>query len=452
MLIERGNPYESGAPDVLRLDWDDFRFELSATNRAALGRRAKWTVLAYMAADCDLVRWMFNDLIEMKSVGSNDDLHVLALFDGPLLADSFIVRLNAGTPLGQDLLMRFNEVRSSDAKLLTQTLRLAQAFPSEHRIVILGGHGSGWKGALVDQEMGRRYVQQHGRLELPGPGKVCDAELRRCQVATQDELNHAIESRDDTANGPIDVMAFDACYMGNLESICYFGNHTRWMVLSEDQWPGEGFDYRALLHTLRNEPLITPEVLVRHWVADQARVYVADVQRGTPVTLAAIDATRFAALADAFVRFAQSLDPHNKALLQALNEALAGTWRSEETGLTDLKGLAQQLLVRPVPSVCADAAKALVHRLDEAMVAFCGGGTPSSTNGLSVYAPPPDRFDIDYIPFANGLPYGLGAWAWALAGYYIEVLGQNASGHPLITSLQATMRAAIQAGDWQTER
>ncbi|HVF58487.1 MAG TPA: clostripain-related cysteine peptidase [Thermoanaerobaculia bacterium] len=448
MLVDRGNPYTAGAPEVLHLDWDDFRFELSTINRAALGRRAKWTVLAYLAADCDLARWMFADLLEMKSVGSNDDVHVLALFDGPLLADSFIARLNAGTPLGQDLVMRFNELRTSDAKLLAQVLGLAQAFPAEHRLVILGGHGSGWKGVLQDQGLGRRYLQQPGRLVLPGPGEACDAELRRCQVAAQDELNGAIERNSAAAPGSIDVIAFDACYMGNLESVgAGFSDHARWLVLAEDQWPGEGFDYRTLVHTLRTEPDITPEMLARRLVADSAHAYRADAQRGTPVTLAAIDAARLAPLAGAFVGFAQSLDPNNAVLLQVLNDALADTWRSKKTGLADLKGLAQQLLARPVPSSCADAARTLVQRFDEAVVACCGGRTPSSTNGLSIYAPPPDDFDPDYIPFANGLPHGLGIWAWALGGYYLQVLGHN-PGNPLIASLEATMRAAMQSGDW----
>ena len=76
MLIEQGNPYAPGAPEVLRLGWDDFRFSVSTVNRAALGRRAQWTVLLYLAADCDLARWMFDDLLEAKSVGSSADVNV----------------------------------------------------------------------------------------------------------------------------------------------------------------------------------------------------------------------------------------------------------------------------------------------------------------------------------------------------------------------------------------
>lgn len=447
MLIERGNPYAAGAPAVLTLGWDDFRFELSARNRAALGHRAKWTVVAYLAGDCDLARWVFDDLVDMKAAGSNDDVNVIAAFDGPLLADAFIARLNAGTPLGEDLVMRFNELNMSDPRLLTQVIMLAQAFPAERRLLILGGHGMGWRGALVDENRGRRYFEP-GRLVLPARGSECDAELLRCQQAAQGALNAAIEAQHVEGAPPLDVLAFDACYMGNLESVATFGRHARYLVLSEDQWPGEGFDYRNLLDTLRNDPAIAPEALVRRWVAHSQAYYRGSANRTTPVTLAAIDAAKLPPLVDALVRFAQTLSPRDAAVLAALHEALGSAWRDAATGVVDIKGLALALLARPLPAACAEAARTLVQRFDESLVGFCGGATAESTNGLSIYAPPPESFDPEYIRLANGLPQGLGVWAWALGGYYLELLGTRDPDHPLLASLRATMEAAVQAGHW----
>lgn len=442
MLIDRGNPYAAGAPAQLVLDWDDFRFALSDTNRAALGRRAGWSVLAYLAADNDLARWIFDDLLEMKSVGSSPQLHLLALFDGPLLADSFIARLNADGPLGADLVMRFNELRTNDPALLNQVLQLAQAFPGERRIVIMGGHGAGWRGALLDQNAGLRYRHEPGRLQLPGPGADCDAELRRAQVAAQDALNQAIEQQaGGPPPGPVEVLAFDACYMGNLEAIAGLGSVARWLVLSEDQWPGEGFDYRTLLRTLQAEPDIATDTLLRRWVAGAEAAWRGR-ERDAPVTLAAIDTRRLPALAEAFVRLAQSLDAGNPALMRLLHDALAASWRSPATGMADLTGLARQLLAREVPAAVAETANALLARIDDALVARCGGGTAASTNGLSIYAPLPEHFDTDYIRLANELPHGLGVWAWTLGGCYLEVLGRDAPAHPLIAALQATMQAA----------
>jgi hypothetical protein len=447
MLIGHDNPYAARPPAVLTLGWDDFRFELSARNRGALGRRAKWTVVAYLAADCDLARWMFDDLIAMKAVGSDDDLHVIAVFDGPLLADSFIARLNAGTPLGEDLVMRFNELRMSDRKLLTQVLMLAQAFPAERRLLILGGHGMGWRGALVDQNLGQRYLEP-GRLILPAPGAECDAELLRCQQATQSELNAAIEAQHVEGAPPYDVLAFDACYMGNVESVVTYAPHARVLVLAEDQWPGEGFDYRSLLGTLQRDPEITPDVLVQRWVADSRAYYRGSTSRTTPVTLVGIDAGKVPLLASALIRLAQTFDPRDGALLGTLHDAIDATWGDFATGIIDIKGLALQLLARPLPAACAEAARDLVNRFDSAIVGFCGGGTADSTNGLSIYAPAPENFDANYIRMANDLPQGLGVWAWALGGYYLHLLGTYDPGHPLLAALRATMQAAVEAGHW----
>jgi hypothetical protein len=451
MLIDQPNPYAAGAPGALKLGWDDFRFELSARNRAALGRRARWTVLAYLAADCDLARWMFDDLLDMKAVGSDDDVHLIAAFDGPLLADAFVARLNAGTPLGEDLVMRWRELNMSDPRLLTQLMMLAQAYPAERRLVILAGHGMGWRGALLDENRGRAYLEP-GRLVLPAPGKDCDAELRRCQQAAQDEINAAIEAQHVEGAPPWDVLAFDACYMSNLETVATLGPHARYLVVSEDQWPGEGFDYRSLLRTLRDDPAIEPEELVKRWVAQSRSYYVRNADRKSPVTLAAIDAARLPALVEAIVRFAQTLDPKDAALNRALHDALGAAWHDRSTGVVDIKGLALQLLARPLPHTCAAATRVLVERFDDALIGFCGGGTASSTHGLSIYAPPPEKFDPEYIRLANRLPHGLGVWAWMLGGYCLQTLGTRQPDHPLLTALRSTMKAAVEAGHWSPPR
>ena len=447
MLIERGNPYAAGAPEVLHLGWDDFRFSVSPANRAAMGRRARWTVLLYLAADCDLARWMFDDLLEAKSAGSSADVNVLVFFDGPLLGDSFMARLQAGTLLGDDLIVRFLELNMADPAALVLALRLAQAFPADHRLAVLGGHGAGWQGGLLDQGLGLRYARDPGRLVLPAPFAQCQAELRRCQQAAQDLVNADTVRPAEGADVHLDVLAFDACYMGNLEAVGGLAERARWMVLSEDQWPGDGFDYRTLLRTLHDDPAITPEALVRGWVGQAGRVRRQRAPHDTSVTLAAIDASRLAPLGDAFVRFAQSIDLRDADLLGHLTDALARTWTSPSTGLTDLKGLAQNLMSCPVPVACAEAARVLLQRFDKTVVAFTGDGTPAGTNGLSIYAPPPQAFDPRYIALANTLPFGLGVWAWVLGGYYLHALGREATAHPLIQALQATMQAAAQAGD-----
>lgn len=453
MLIEQTRPYPSPLPRRLRLGWDDFRFAISPANHAAIGRRARWTVIAFLAGDCDLGPWLFDDLLEMKAVGSTDDVHLLAMFDGPLLADSFVARLNRGTPLGEDLLLRFNELDMSASRTLTLALQVAQAFPAERRLLILGGHGMGWKGSLLDQGLGPQRLREPAFLELPASPQDCDAAAARCNAAAQALLNEAITDPPAQPPGPLDVIAFDACYMGNLESLAVFADHARALVLSEDQMPGEGLDYRSLLTELTGSPDIDHATLLARWLGGaaahyQARNDAAQPRRATPVTLAAVDAPRVAALCAAFVRFAQSLDPRDPALITALLDAREAVWHSPQTGLADLKGLAQQLAARMPAGACRQAAGDLIEAFDQAVRLYCGGGTPAGTNGLSIYAPHPDDFDIEYLRLANTLPQALGVWAFALGGCYLHALGTAAGDHPLVASLRATMEAAIRDGRW----
>jgi hypothetical protein len=79
-------------------------------------------------------------------------------------------------------------------------------------------------------------------------------------------------------------------------------------------------------------------------------------------------------------------------------------------------------------------------------VTFAGGGTSDTTNGLSVYAPAPAKFDMAYLQSSNALPLNFGIWAWFLGGYYLQRLGVEAPSHPLIQAFQATMQDLVARG------
>jgi hypothetical protein len=151
MLFGQGNPYRHGLPDVLQLEEADFDFDISPVNLKAVGRVAHWSVFTFMAADDPaLSASMFDDLLEMKSIGSTPDVHISAIFIGPLLTDSLFMRLNVATSFPEDIVLRFLRIESNP-KILSETIRNnAAIFPDGKRILILSGHGNGWKGLLPD--------------------------------------------------------------------------------------------------------------------------------------------------------------------------------------------------------------------------------------------------------------------------------------------------------------
>ena len=110
MLLDNANPYVDPYPENLTLGLDDFTFEISPANDKAIGQTAEWSVICYMAADCNLAALMFDDLYELKQVGSNDTVHLSAFFCGPLLTDSFFARLNPEGALAEDIVVKYLQV------------------------------------------------------------------------------------------------------------------------------------------------------------------------------------------------------------------------------------------------------------------------------------------------------------------------------------------------------
>jgi hypothetical protein len=445
MLIDHPNPYAGPPPAVLRLGWDDFEFTISPVNRAALGRPAAWTVIAYLAADCDLADLMFDDLREIQAVGSSEEVHVLALFDGPRLADAFVARLNAGARLGDDLVMRFNELHSHRTETLTMAIHLAEAWPARHRLLVLGGHGAGWRGAALDENIGMHYRRTPGALVLPGSGAACDARLRACQQAAQDLLNTAIE-HPGALPRPVDVLAFDTCHMGQIEVIAGLAAQARTFVVSEDEMPGEGLNYGAVLRALHENPALTPHELSRRLVQETDRFYITHPGHPRLPALAALDSASLAPLAAALVALADALDLRDADVGAATDHALDTAWRDPKTGAIDLPGFARRLLECPLPAAAADAARRLLGAWDAARLVGpeqrpgrgCGAG---DAHGLAVYAPEPAAFEVEYLEQANMLTHGLGRWAWWLGALYAQRLGRAAPAHPLVQSILRTLRA-----------
>jgi hypothetical protein len=448
MLLDQKNPYREGPPQQLRLTWEDFDFQMSAVNDQAIGQVAEWTVMSHMAADCDLAALMFDDLTEMKTVGSNALMHVCALFDGPLLTDSFFARLNHGTRLSEDIVLRFNELKSNDTATLTMALQVAGIFPAKRRLLFLSGHGSGWKGALLDQNLGMQYHRQPGRLILPGPGTECDARLLQCQKRTQDHINCKIEESVIPPHNGLDVLAFDACYMGNIEAVANFVNSAKILVVSEDQMPGEGYPYDAVLAHLRDNVTQSPIDLVHHLVNDMRFSYESLGARRRRITQVALASDRLPAFAGAFVHLVQALAPamDSDTVFGAVRYALEKAWAFERTGNIDLKGFVLKLLDHSIPSELRLAAKEVLNCWSDMVLASAVPGQPDTPNGLSIYAPAPLEFDIAYLQCSNELPLNLGIWSFFLAHYYMKVLGAEAPRHPLIQAMQQTMEELVRRG------
>jgi hypothetical protein len=451
MLLQTGNPYRPQLPQTLSLTWEDFGFSLSAANEQAFGRVAECSVMAYLAGDCDLAPQIYDDLLEMKSVGSDETLHVCALFDGPLLTDAFFARLNAGTTVRDDVVVRWSELESSSGETLVMALRLANAYPGRRRLLFLGGHGHGWKGLLVDRNSGREYLTTPGRLQLPGPPQECDARLMACQRDGQERINRVLAAAAPPDRQQYDVLALDACYMGNLETIASLVDYADFLVVSEDLMPGGGFPYDRVLRELRSDPTRTTEEIARLLVAITASHYSSAGAAPRPVTQIAIRSVELPPLAAAFVALVQSLSAafEDGDVFRAVRYAINMAHRFGRTGYIDLKGFVEALNARRLPGPSGEHCATFLEHWNRMVIASTVPGATGGPQGLSIYAPAPFEFDVAYISASNHFPLNLGIWAWFLASYYLVVLGEEAPEHPLLKAMQATMEDLIRRGEYR---
>ena len=440
MLLQSENPYRPELPKVLKLDREDFEFHIAPSNLQAMGQPENWSVMAYLAADCDLADQLFDDLLEMKAVGSGPGMHVCALFDGPLLTDACFARLRADTPLREDLILRWYDLESNKRDTLTLALRLSAAWPGRHRLVILGGHGNGWQGLLVDRNISGQYWQNATRCQWPKPKQDCDAKLKACLQSAQSTLE-SYGAMNLALPDPCDILALDACYMGNIEAIAQLTGLADILLVSEDIMPGEGYPYDQILKCLRDNPSITPKQLAGQIVAITAASYLAKPGRTPSITQVALLASALPAFAQAFVELVQALVEFfkEKKVLSALRYAFNDAPRMGQSGNMDIKGFVERLAKHTLPAPIGEHCESVLDCWEKMVIAKAAPRGINAPNGLSIYAPHPEQFDVAYIEQSNQFAHNLGIWAWFLARYYLEELGKESEGHPLIHAIQATV-------------
>ncbi len=196
-----------------------------------------WTIIVYLAADNNLQLAAVGDLQEMEAVGSLDGINVVVLMDTidivegthwysfgdgvthfdangfPSICDCDDVA--GGCP---------GELNMGDPKSLTYCIETATTFaPADNYMLVLWDHGGGWWGVCYDE----------GSLTPTGS----------TDRLIMDEVQKGIED----SGVDLDVIGYDACFMGMIE-IAYENRYlAEYMVASITTVPGDGWDYTAWL-------------------------------------------------------------------------------------------------------------------------------------------------------------------------------------------------------------
>ena len=132
----------------------------------------------------------------------------------------------------------------------------------------------------------------------------------------------------------LDLIGFDACLMGQLDVFQPLAPFADFAVGSEELTPGSGWDYRAILGQLADEPAMDGSRLAQQIAANFVDYYTL-VEPDDFVTMTAVNLAQMDEVETAVTQLAQTLaaDPANSDVVYAGSNG-NGIFRSEDKGRT----------------------------------------------------------------------------------------------------------------------
>ncbi len=302
------------------------------TERSSGTPLRKWTFMVYMAGDNNLEDFGFKDLGEMKTVGSTDQVAMVAQMDR--MSDQITRRyyLTAGWNLDADCVAQLPEVNTGDPNALIDfTAWACQTYPAERYGLVLWNHGSGWKDNDVYETARRQGIADRitrGQIRGLASGKssralfstsveqlVAEVVQNERAILFDDssldfldnkELRLVLQEVVGQIGRPLDLVGFDACLMNMLEVDYQIRDMCHLVVGSQENEPGDGWPYDAVMTRLADDPDMTPEALGR-FIVEAYLDFYRNHNPGMPFTQSAVRLEGIEAVAEAVDALAQAL-------------------------------------------------------------------------------------------------------------------------------------------------
>lgn len=394
---------------------------LALQAKPAAGR--KWTFLIYMSADNDLENIGWADLEKLEAVGSNAGVTVAVQADfatrdlnpqadGNQTAARIVIHKQPANEKPGTLSspkMIIEEPNMGATQTLSDFISWGrQNFPAEHFVLIIWGHGNGWRGTAVDFADSLTLKANNDRLHM-------------------DELRNALP-----ADLVFDVIGFQSCLMGAIEVALQVEGRAKYMVASQEViWGFSGekgpgtWPFDVYVAQLQQKPKLDAGKLAELMVSQ----YSARYQDIASHTLSAID---LAKLGDVI----KSLDAFSKELLAGMEDwgklktvhddpddnvqtrlklKLDGFPRVESFSTISKRGpdyrdifdLAKKIREdNQIAKAWKGSAPAVEAAIKKAVVKEKHGSTHSSAHGLSIYWPKAHtELEMEALVSADDLPF-----------------------------------------------
>lgn len=298
----------------------------------------QWTFLVYMAADNDLRAFAANNIKQMASIGSNENIHIvihldIRLNDNQKVTRRYYVEKNKINHMNQE--ENTQRMDSGDPQTLISFCEWAiKNYPAHNYALILWDHATGildpkyykivnptelfiFNPASNKFELDRsvEYLDLFDYIDLDQRGICFDSSTGN--YITNQKLEFALqEICANCIHGKFKLIGFDACLMSMLEVGNFIKYYAETMVGSQEVELGAGWNYAHVL-----QPFATPSAVIDYptFAAHIVHAYQLSYHKITDdFTQSAIDLRKLPLLE-------QNIDLVGKLLLECLQKQQSST-------------------------------------------------------------------------------------------------------------------------------
>jgi Clostripain family len=408
-------------------------------SRTGSVEKKPWSFLVYMAGDNSLENAGLDDLAEMKKVGTQAGVNVVAQFDRPAGATRY--GLQKGTSLAQDAVATLGRQNTGSPAALIEFLEWGvAAYPADRYALVLWNHGQGWddtdiygndrsRDARRPKRIGRAFfrtsVEKAAGIQKQGGEKARAILLDDGAKDFLDnlEMKEVLAAARKLMDKNIDLFGMDACLMSMVEVGYQSRGAVDFSAGSEEEEPGDGWPYDAILRLLAAKPDMTGEALGKAVVDSYLRSYKGG---SASVTQSLCKLAGAPAVAGAVKALGAALTTAlgNRAALSAINDARNRVQAYTVRDNVDLVDLCRLLGgLDGIPPDVKQASQGVINAVlppgGGAYVAASGweGDVLKNSNGAAIYFP-----TVSVSPLYAGLDWAKDTgWGTFLEAYVAAI-------------------------------
>ncbi|MGE5531291.1 MAG: Ig-like domain-containing protein [Bacteroidota bacterium] len=343
----------------------------------------QWTIMVYQDGDNNLEPYAINDINEMETVGSSDDVNILVQLDRIPGYDSTngdwtgckrfrITRDTDTSIINSPVLADLGEVNMGDPATLQDFINWGMAtHPAEKYAVVFWDHGGGWRSRVLQAKQAKRPTTSDGLKA------VCWDDTSGGDCLYTKEWAGAIAN----ATSSFAMVGFDVCLAGMIEPAyeLWKTGKTSSMVASPPTEPGDGWPYDTICADLVANPSMTGATLANTVVTRYGQFYSGDA-------MSAYDLSKMPDVLSSLNALATQMVTSNTEW-SAIRQARLNSQSYEYEYYRDLRGFVENVRDTVSNSAVHSAAVTAATALGQLITSFDAGTSYAAGRGVSVSFP-----------------------------------------------------------------